>query len=43
MSKIAVYAGHGGTDFGAIANGLYEKDINLELVLTLTSELRKRG
>lgn len=43
MSKIAVYAGHGGTDFGAIANGLYEKDINLELVLALTSELRKRG
>ncbi|MBQ7340218.1 MAG: N-acetylmuramoyl-L-alanine amidase [Clostridia bacterium] len=43
MSKIAVYAGHGGTDFGAISNGLYEKDINLELLLALTSELRRRG
>ena len=43
MSKIAVYAGHGGTDYGAVANGLYEKDVNLELLLALTSELRKRG
>lgn len=43
MTKIAVYAGHGGTDFGAIANGLYEKDITLELMTAVTGKLRERG
>ena len=37
MTKIAVYAGHGGSDFGAVSNGLYEKDFNLEVLTYLTS------
>ncbi len=43
MTKIAVYAGHGGNDFGAVSNGLYEKDFNLEVLTYLTAELRRRG
>ncbi len=43
MSKIAVYAGHGGSDYGAVANGLYEKDFALEVSNYLTAELRRRG
>lgn len=43
MTKIAVFAGHGGSDYGASYNGLYEKDITLESALALTSELRRRG
>lgn len=29
---VVLDAGHGGTDVGAVANGLYEKDINLDIV-----------
>ncbi len=43
MTKIAVYAGHGGSDFGAVSNGLYEKDFTLEVLTYLTAELRRRG
>lgn len=43
MTKIAVFAGHGGSDFGAVYNGLYEKNLTLEMATALTSELRKRG
>ncbi len=43
MTKIAVYAGHGGSDFGAVSNGLYEKDFTLEVMTYLTAELRRRG
>ena len=41
--KIAVFAGHGGSDYGASVNGLYEKDLNLQVVLALSNELRNRG
>ena len=43
MAKIAVFAGHGGSDFGAISNGLYEKNLALEIMTETTSELRRRG
>ncbi|MCL1919068.1 MAG: N-acetylmuramoyl-L-alanine amidase [Peptococcaceae bacterium] len=40
---IAIFAGHGGSDFGAVANGVYEKDINLALSNEVTRILRQRG
>ncbi len=43
MRKIAVYAGHGGSDFGATNNGYYEKDLTLEMMTALTGELVRRG
>ncbi len=43
MPKIAVYAGHGGTDWGAVGNGLKEKDLNLALSNEVTNLLRQRG
>jgi N-acetylmuramoyl-L-alanine amidase len=43
MPKIAVYAGHGGSDPGAVANGVYEKDINLAISNAVTEILRERG
>ncbi|MFQ7394649.1 MAG: N-acetylmuramoyl-L-alanine amidase [Lachnospira eligens] len=33
LYKIAVDAGHGGSDYGAIYNGRAEKDDNLKLAL----------
>ena len=36
-------AGHGGLDSGAIYNDIYEKDINLEIIDKLESELLSRG
>jgi len=43
MPRIAVFAGHGGTDPGAVANGLYEKNINLALSNETTRILREKG
>ncbi len=43
MPKIAVFAGHGGSDFGAIGNGLREKDLNLALSNEVTKILRQNG
>ena len=43
MPRIAVFAGHGGTDPGAVANGHYEKNINLALSNEVTRILRSRG
>ncbi len=43
MPKIAVYAGHGGSDYGAVANGVYEKDINLAISNAVSDILRRRG
>ncbi len=43
MPKIAVYAGHGGEDPGATANGLREKDINLAVSNAVTNILRQNG
>ena len=41
---IAVDAGHGGTDGGAVAkDGTPEKDLNLSIAILLREELEKRG
>lgn len=41
--KIFLSAGHGGSDPGATAYGLKEKDINLQTLLTCKSELERHG
>lgn len=43
MTKVFLSAGHGGTDPGAVANGLYEKTINLNTLLACKSELERHG
>ena len=44
MIKIAIFAGHGGSDPGAIGvNGLREKDLNLEVLTAATNLLRAQG
>ncbi len=43
MKKVFLGAGHGGTDSGAVANGLREKDVNLEIALFLGEELSRHG
>lgn len=45
MSKYKVFigVGHGGTDPGAVANGLKEKDLNLAIALACQAELIKYG
>lgn len=43
MAKIFLSAGHGGSDPGAVANGLYEKTINLNVLLTCKKELERHG
>ncbi len=40
---VAVDAGHGGKDPGAVANGLKEKDINLAVAKLLAQNLKKQG
>lgn len=40
---IIIDAGHGGEDPGAVANGIVEKDINLELALSLSEYLTAFG
>ena len=41
--KIAIDAGHGGTDKGAIGNGLLESEINLSIALKVESLLKQKG
>ncbi|MCL2415749.1 MAG: N-acetylmuramoyl-L-alanine amidase, partial [Defluviitaleaceae bacterium] len=43
MPKIAVYAGHGGNDFGAAGNGFVEKNLNLAVSNAATAILRSWG
>lgn len=43
MTKVFLSAGHGGTDPGAVANGLYEKTINLNVLLACKNELERHG
>lgn len=41
--KVFISAGHGGSDPGAVANGLVEKDINLNIALSCGSFLTSNG
>lgn len=43
MAKVFLSAGHGGSDPGAVANGLQEKVINLNILLACKSELERHG
>lgn len=43
MAKVFLSAGHGGSDPGAVANGLKEKDINLQTLLACKEELERHG
>lgn len=43
MAKVFLSAGHGGSDPGAVANGLYEKTINLNTLLACQAELLRHG
>ena len=41
--KVFINAGHGGSDPGAVANGLKEKDLNLVIALSCYKELLRHG
>ena len=43
MVKVFLSAGHGGSDPGAVAYGLKEKDINLQILLACKAELERHG
>ena len=43
MAKVFLSAGHGGSDPGAVANGLKEKDINLQTLLACNDVLIRHG
>lgn len=41
LMKIMIDPGHGGTDKGAVRNGICEKDLNLKMALKLRDRLKK--
>lgn len=41
--KIFIDAGHGGTDSGAVGNGLYEKTVNLNVAKRVEYHLKRHG
>jgi N-acetylmuramoyl-L-alanine amidase len=43
MAKVFIGVGHGGADSGAVANGLKEKDLNLNIALACRDELERHG
>ncbi len=43
MAKVFLSAGHGGSDPGAVAYGLKEKTINLNIMLACRDELKRHG
>ena len=43
MAKVFLSAGHGGTDPGAVALGLNEKDVNLQMLLACNEVLVRHG
>ena len=43
VSKVFIGVGHGGSDAGAVGNGLKEKDVNLSIALHLREELQRHG
>ncbi len=43
MAKVFLSAGHGGSDPGAVAYGMKEKDLNLAVMLACNEELVRHG
>ena len=43
MAKVFLGVGHGGSDPGAVANGVQEKNLNLSIALSCQSELARHG
>jgi N-acetylmuramoyl-L-alanine amidase len=43
MKKVFIGVGHGGSDGGAVANGVKEKDLNLSIALACRDELERHG
>ena len=43
MTKVFIGVGHGGSDPGAVANGVKEKDLNLSIALACKDELVRHG
>lgn len=43
MAKVFIGAGHGGSDPGAVANGVKEKDLNLSIALACKDMLERHG
>ncbi|MCL2171322.1 MAG: N-acetylmuramoyl-L-alanine amidase, partial [Defluviitaleaceae bacterium] len=43
MARIAIFAGHGGSDPGALGNGLRESDLNLAISNAVSGILRGWG
>lgn len=43
MVKVFLSAGHGGSDPGAVAYGMKEKEINLQILLACKDELERHG
>lgn len=43
MAKVFIGVGHGGSDPGAVANGVKEKDVNLSIALACRDELKRHG
>lgn len=43
MAKVFLSAGHGGSNPGAVANGLVEKTVNLNTLLACKTELERHG
>lgn len=41
--KVFISAGHGGSDPGAVTNGVKEKDLNLSIALACRDELKRHG
>lgn len=43
VKSVVIDAGHGGTDYGAIRNGINEKDITLDVAKRIEKLLKKQG
>ena len=43
MKKVVIDAGHGGTDGGAVGNGIIEKDLTLEISRYIHNRLNEFG
>ena len=43
MAKVFIGVGHGGSDVGAVSNGIKEKDLNLSIALACQEVLERHG